>query len=85
MRYGLIALLLALGGCGGMEAYDNARSFDEAFWYIKKGSNQMTDEAVGKNPYDFNPQYRMVYCARDGMRYWSTEAACLEDEGEPKT
>ena len=85
MRYGFIAMVMALGGCGSLEAYDNARSFDEAFWYIKKGSNEMTKAAVGKNPYDFDPAYRMVYCARDGIQYWSTEATCLAEKGEPKT
>lgn len=85
MRYGLIALVLALGGCGSLEAYDNARSFDEALWYIRKGTNQLSEDALGKNPYDFNPAYRMIYCAKGRMQYWSTEATCLEEKGEPQT
>ena len=44
----------------------------------------MSDKAVGKNPYDSDPDYRMVYCARGGMQYWSTEATCLAEKGKPQ-
>ena len=64
MRIFAVVLVLALGGCGSLDIYEGARSAPEAFYFIKKGSGQMSDEAVGKNPYDFDPDYRMVYCAR---------------------
>ena len=51
---------------------------------IKKGSEQMNDKAVGKNPYDFDPDYRMVYCARGDMQYWSNEATCVAEKGKPQ-
>lgn len=83
MRFCVVALLLALGGCGIVDVYDNARSAPEAFYFIKKGSNMMNEKAVGKNPYDFDPDYRMVYCERGGKRYWSTEATCAAEKGKP--
>lgn len=84
MRFLAVTLLLALAGCGSLDIYDGARSASEAYYYIKKGSNMMSDEAVGKNPYDFDPDYRMVYCARGEMQYWSTEATCVAEKGKPQ-
>lgn len=84
MRYLAIVAMLALEGCGTLDIYEGARSAPEAFYFIKKGSNLMSDEAVGKNPYDFDPDYRMVYCARSGMQYWSTEATCVAEKGKPQ-
>jgi hypothetical protein len=84
MRYCVVGLLLALAGCGSLEIYEGARSAPEAFYFIKKGSNLMSDKDVGKNPYDFDPDYRMVYCARGGMQYWSTEATCVAEKGKPQ-
>lgn len=85
MRFFLaMALLLTLVGCGSLEIYEDARSAPEAFYYIKKGSNLMSGEAVGKNSYDFDPDYRMVYCARGAMQYWSTEATCVAEKGKPQ-
>ena len=44
----------------------------------------MSDKAAGKNPYDFEPGYRMVSCTRGGMQYWSTEATCVTEKGKLK-
>ena len=84
MRYCAVVLMLALGGCGSVDVYDGARSASEAVYFFKKGSGLMSDKAVGKNPYDSDPDYRMVYCARGGMQYWSTEATCLAEKGKPQ-
>ena len=84
MRYFAIVLILAFGGCGSLDIYEGARSAPEAFYMIKKGSEQMNDKAVGKNPYDFDPDYRMVYCARGDMQYWSNEATCVAEKGKPQ-
>ena len=84
MRKLTLAFVLALGGCGSIESYESARSMPEMFYHFHKESGLLSEKAVGKNPYDFDPEYRMVYCARGGMQYWSTEATCLEEKGEPQ-
>jgi len=84
MRYCVVALLLMLGGCGTAEVSDDARSVSEAYYMFKKSSGLVGEKALGKNPYDSNPQYRMVYCEKGGMQHWSSEAACLEAKGKVK-
>ena len=83
MRYVLAVALFALAGCGSIEAYDNARSVSEVFYIFKKDNGLVSKEKVGRNPYDDNPEYKMVYCAKDGFQYWSTEAACLDAGYKP--
>ena len=76
--------MLAPGGRGSLDIYEGARSAPEAFYYIYKGSGRMSDKAAGKNPYDFEPDYRMVYCTRGDMQYWSNEATCVAEKGKLK-
>ena len=85
MRYCAVVVMLALGGCGSLGVLEEARSGPEALHFLKKESNLLSDKALGKNPYDFDPNYRMVYCARDNMQYWSTEATCLAEKGKPQS
>ena len=85
MRYCAVVVMLALGGCGSLDVLEEARSIPEAFYFLDKESNLLSDETVGKNPYDFDPVYRMVYCKRGNMQYWSTEATCLAEKGKPQS
>ncbi len=83
MRICLAIVLLALGGCGTSDAYDNARSLSEAFYHFDKNSGLKSDKAVGKNPYDNDPRYKMTYCQIGDLQHWSTVNACEEAKGKP--
>ncbi len=84
MRYCLLVVLFALGGCGSVDAYDNARSASEMFYLFKANNGIPSKEAVGNNPYDNDPRYRMAYCKIGKQQHWSSVAACQEKSGEPQ-
>ena len=84
MRYGFIACLLMLGGCGGVEAYDSARSLSETVYFLEKHNGLLNEDAVGDNPYDNDPDYRAAYCKIGDIQHWSTVTACLNSNGEPQ-
>lgn len=84
MRYCLIAALFVVGGCGSVESYDSARSLSETIYFLEKHNGLLSEDAVGENPYDNDPQYKMVYCQSGNIQYWSTEAACIKSDGKPQ-
>lgn len=85
MRYCLVAGLMMLGGCGSMDAYDDARSVSEVIYFLERDNGLLNKDAVGENPYDNDPRYKMVYCQVGDLQYWSTVATCMESDGKPQT
>lgn len=73
----LIVSLLLLGGCGAVDALQNARTPDEAIYLLRKSEGE---ERV--NPYERAPEYTAVYCTVDGVQYRATVTACEQDGGE---
>jgi hypothetical protein len=78
MRSLLLAAFL-LGGCGALDAFENSRSPEEAFYLLKKKED---DKSL--NPYDNNPKYRAVYCLVDGIEFRSTVSACAKAKGKAR-
>ena len=76
MRVFVIVLFL-LGGCGAVDAVENARTPAEAIYLLRKNEDEKR-----VNPYDNDPRYRAVYCTVDGVEFRSTVAACKESNGK---
>jgi hypothetical protein len=84
MRICILAIFLALGGCGSANVYDDARSASEAAYFLKKGSGLQSDKMLGENPYDNDPNYKMSYCKTNAGQYWTTVAMCQAANKKPK-
>ncbi len=74
---GILLIAFLVGGCGALDALENARSPEEAIYLLKKPTDEKS-----VNPYDNNPKYRAVYCQVDGAEFRTTLNACAAAKGK---